>query len=443
MSYSRKFRLPSFGAVFHLVGVLGAGMLPLARLLISRGYVVSGSDLRSPEGDLPQGLKFTQGHSPESVASADVCVFSLAVPEDAPELRRAVELGIPKVSRPELLGVVVESFPKSIAVAGSHGKSSVTAMLAALFECSNPTVLCGADIGDDGFIEGSGELLIYEACEYRDAFLSTRPTCAVLLNLELDHTDYFRNISALEASFSRFAAASERVIYNADDSRLSEICRELNSAGFGRGERAFYRCSPLGRGRFELYRRGERVGDAELSLLGEFNLMNATAAAAVACEFGIPWDKIRSAMGEFRGIPRRLESLGTLGGAPVFYDYAHHPTEIAAGIAALRGAYGGDITVVFRPHTYSRTVSLKEDFKSALGRADRVILLEVFAAREAEVEGVSSKHLAEEMGERALYAESQMAAAELLIGECRGVVVLMGAGDISELKRIIEKNLDK
>ena len=208
MSYSRKFRLPSFGAVFHLVGVLGAGMLPLARLLISRGYVVSGSDLRSPEGDLPQGLKFTQGHSPESVASADVCVFSLAVPEDAPELRRAVELGIPKVSRPELLGVVVESFPKSIAVAGSHGKSSVTAMLAALFECSNPTVLCGADIGDDGFIEGSGELLIYEACEYRDAFLSTRPTCAVLLNLELDHTDYFRNISALEASFSRFAAAS-------------------------------------------------------------------------------------------------------------------------------------------------------------------------------------------------------------------------------------------
>ena len=443
MSQTHKFRLPRVGARIHFIGVLGAGMLPLARLLISRGYIVSGSDLRAPEGDLPPGLNFTQGHSPDNVASADVCVFSLAVPDDSPELCRAAELGIPRVSRPELLGAVVESFSCSIAVAGSHGKSSVTAMIAAVLKSLNPTVICGADIGDDGFIAGSGELLVYEACEYRDAFLKTCPTYAVLLNIELDHTDYFSDISALAASFSRFAASAERVIYNADDSRLSEICNGLNSLGFGRAESAFYRCVPLGRGSFELYRKGERACDAEVSLLGDFNLINATAAAATGYELGISWDEIRYRLAGFRAIPRRLELLGTLGGDAVYYDYAHHPSEISAGIDALRAILGGDITVVFRPHTYSRTASLKEDFKRALSRADRVILLDIFAAREAEIEGVSSERLVDEIGERAIYAESQRAAADLLLCERRGTIVLMGAGDVSELKKIIEKELDK
>ena len=170
MSHSQKFTLPPKGSGFYFIGVLGAGMLPLARLLIARGYRVKGSDTRAPENPLPEGLDFIRGHAPQRLSDTDVCVFSLAVPYDDPELCRAAELGIRCVSRPELLGAVVESFPHSVAVAGSHGKSTVTAMLANLLGELRPTVLCGAGIGYDGFVSGADELLVYEACEYRDAF---------------------------------------------------------------------------------------------------------------------------------------------------------------------------------------------------------------------------------------------------------------------------------
>ena len=443
MSHTEKFELPRVGSRLHFIGVLGAGMLPLARLLISRGYRVSGSDTRSPETPLPRDLDFREGHSPDMLSGAAVCVFSLAVPENDPELCRAAALGIRCVSRSLLLGAVVDSFRCSIAVAGSHGKSSVTAMLASLLKGRQPTVLCGAGIGSDGFVCGSDELLVYEACEYRDAFLLTRPTVALLLNLELDHTDYFKDISALERSFSRFAASAERVIYNADDPILAGICRADSHIGFGRGEESDYRCRPLGQGRFCVYRRGELLGEAMLSILGDFNIMNATAASAVSLELGVPFEEIRSALADYRGIPRRLQRLGTLCGREVFYDYAHHPTEISAGIDALRAHCGGEITVAFRPHTYSRTASLISDFATALGRADRVILLDIFAARESPIEGVSSRALADLIGERAIYAESQTLAADILLREKTGAIVLMGAGDLSQIKEIIEKNLDK
>lgn len=443
MSYSKKTALPKSGDSVHLVGVLGAGMLPLAAFLISRGCKVSGSDLRAPERDLPRGLDFSLGHDPSRLDGASLCVFSLAVPEDDPELRYAAELGIPTVSRPTLLGAAVGSFPLSIAIAGSHGKSSATAMTAAALAPLRPTVLCGADIGECGFVSGSSDLLIYEACEYRDAFLSTEPTVAVLLNLELDHTDYFADISALERSFSSFAASARRVIYNADDARLARISEGFSSVGFGGSEGADYRCRALCHGRFSLEYRGALLGELGLSVLGDFNIMNATAAVAVAGELGLSWEGVRRALSEYRGIPRRLELLGSLRGLPVIYDYAHHPAEIAAGIAALRSVTREEISVVFRPHTYTRTASLLSGFIDALGRADRVILLDIYAAREPVLPGISSEALAEAIGDRAVYAKDQSTAAELILGGEPSAVMLMGAGDISELKEKIEKNLDK
>lgn len=442
MSQLQKFTLPPAGARVHFIGVLGAGMLPLARLLISRGYRVSGSDLRAPDHPLPEELRFVSGHSESCLDDAELCVFSLAVGEDDPELCYAESLGILCVSRPMLLGAVTELFPLSVAVAGSHGKSSVTAMLAALLSSRRPTVICGAGVGADGFISGSGEILVYEACEYRDAFLSTRPTVALLLNLELDHTDYFPDISALEESFYRFASSAERVFYSADDERLARICSGLAAMSFGRGDLADFRCLPLGGRRFGLFRDGEYLCECELSILGDFNLTNATAAAAVASELGLSPEEISAALCDYRGIPRRLERLGLVGGATLLYDYAHHPTEIAAGIDALRGEYG-EVSVIFRPHTYSRTEALMEGFVSALGRADRVVLLDVYGAREEAISGVDSAHLARAIGERAVYAESPARAAELLLSVGRGAIVLMGAGDLSEVKEIFEKNHDK
>ena len=285
--------------------------------------------------------------------------------------------------------------------------------------------------------------MVYEACEYRDAFLSTRPTLAVLLNIELDHTDYFADIAALESSFSRFASSAKRVFYNADDTRLSQICKDLESVGFGRGEGSFYRCTASGGGRFEICRDGVRLGESGLSILGDFNIMNAIAAVSVALELGLPFNGICKALEEYRGIPRRLERLGSLCGAPVLYDYAHHPSEISSGIDAVRSAFGGKITVVFRPHTYSRTASLMNDFIKALRKADRAIILDVVAAREREMLGADSRALAEGIGESAIHVSSQSEAAEILLRDRGSTIIIMGAGDVNELKEKIEKNLDK
>ena len=427
----------------HFTGILGNGMMPLARLLLSRGYTVSGSDLREPESPLPEGMSFSRGHAPEMISGDTLCVHSLAVPYNDPELCRAREVGATVISRPELLGALAASYPVSVGVAGSHGKSTVTAMLAELLSPISPTVICGADIGESGLVAGVGDLFVYEACEYRDAFLSARPNVAVLLNLELDHTDYFSDVEMLADSFHRFAASARRVIYNADDPRLATIATSLGerAVGFGSSPSAEYRFEITERRstmRFVVIRRGTNIGEFALSLLGDFNVYNALAAIAVACELGISSTDLVAPLADFRGIPRRLENIGTLCGIPVIYDYAHHPTEISAGIRALRESGASHITVVFRPHTYSRTAALWDDFVDALSLADRVILTDVYAARESAIEGIDSARLAAAIGEQASYAESAERALELLRMECTDRIILMGAGDLSEIKNKIK-----
>jgi len=446
MSDITKIQTASRNTTFHFIGVLGAGMLPLAALLLHRGHRVSGSDRRSPSGSLPDGLRFWQGSAPERMPPDAVCVFSLAVPEDDPELSVARSRGQITVSRPELLGRIVAEYPVSLGVAGSHGKSTVTALLGTLLAELSPTVLCGADIGERGLVRGGGGLLIYEACEYRDAFLSTRPTVALLLNLELDHTDYFPDLAALRRSFSRFADSAALTVYNADDENLAEIASALGDrvVSFGRSSAADYRYEPLCFGeetRFAVYARGARLGEFTLAIPGSFNLKNATAAIATAAELGVPAESIARRLAAFRGIPRRLQEIGRLAGQPVIYDYAHHPTEIAAGIDAVRATGKDHVTVLFRPHTYSRTASLWEDFVRALRRADRVILLDVFAAREEPIAGVDSRGLAAAIGPSAVYARDDAEAVSCLLAEPSRATILMGAGDLDGVRKILEKSL--
>lgn len=445
MSDMIKNQIMKPGTPFHFIGALGAGMLPLATLLLHRGHPVSGSDRRSPEAPLPAGLQFWQGSAPERISRGAVCVFSLAVPDDDPELTVSRARGQIILSRPELLGMIVAEYPVSVAVSGSHGKSTVTAMLGAILADLSPTVLCGADIGERGLVRGGDGLLIYEACEYRDAFLSTRPTVALLLNLELDHTDYFPDLPALRRSFSRFAASAALTVYSADDESLARVAATLGDrvVSFGTSPAADYRYEVVGIGektRFAVYARGERLGEFTLSIPGSFNLKNATAAIATAAELGVPAESIARQLAAFRGIPRRLQEIGRLAGRPVIYDYAHHPTEIAAGIDAVRAMGNDSVTVLFRPHTYSRTASLWEDFVRALRRADRVILLDVFAAREEPVAGVDSPSLAAAIGATAIYAPSDAEALALLFAEPPRATLLMGAGDLDGVKKFFEKN---
>ena len=429
----------------HFIGGLGAGMLPLATLLADRGFRVSASDRREPSFPLPQGIEFWHGQKPERIQPDAICVYSLAVPEDDAERAFATARGQTVISRPRLLGMLVAEYAASVGVAGSHGKSTVTAMLSQILSDLSPTVLCGADIGEHGLVRGGDSLLVYEACEYRDAFLSTQPTVALLLNLELDHTDYFADIHALERSFARFSASAELTVYNADDERLVKLMqgRDENAVSFGASSLADYRYEILSVGdvtRFAVHHGGEPLGEFCLQIPGSFNLKNALAAIALATELGVPADTAARRLAAFRGIPRRLERIATRSGYPVIYDYAHHPTEIAAGIDAVRAEGQEQVTVVFRPHTYTRTASLWDDFVRALRRADRVILLDVFAAREEAIAGIDSRNLALAIGERATYARSDTEAALLILEQPPCATMLMGAGDLDGVKKILEKN---
>ena len=433
-------------AKIHFVGILGAGMMPLALLLAERGYTVSGSDVASSRHIDDERITFYRGHRAEQAAGCDLAVYSLAVPKDNPELTAAREAGIPTVSRPELLGALVSEHRVSIGVAGTHGKSTTTAMLGNVLSVLSPTVICGAELKDGGScISGSDAVAVYEACEYKDAFLTTRPTVALLLNLELDHTDYFRDIDALSSSFLRYASSAQLTVYNADDENLAQISRKIEgrAVSFGVTPGADYRYEIDGLGsstHFTVYKHGKRFGAFTLGVMGCFNVQNAVGAIAVASELGVSNEEIERGIASFRGLRRRLEKIGELSGAAVFYDYAHHPSEIFAGISAVRASGSERVTVVFCPHTYTRTKSLWDGFVSALSTADRVILTDVFAAREEAIEGINSRRLAEAIGERAEYAETPRRAAEILRAVSSDSIVLMGAGDLYELMNIL---LDK
>lgn len=431
------------GARIHFIGILGSGMMPLAHLLAERGYTVSGSDIAEPRNLSSTEITFYKGHSAEQVFGCDLAVYSLAVPKNNPELISAHEEGIPTVSRPELLGALVSEHAVSVGVAGTHGKSTATAMLGAAMSELSPTVICGAELkGGKSFLSGDGSIAVYEACEYRDAFLATQPTVALLLNLELDHTDYFKDIEALRASFLRYAASSQLTVYNADDENLSLISNRIEgrAISFGASPSADYRYEIDGLGastRFTVYKQGARLGAFTIGVMGCFNVQNAVAAIAAASELGVSVDRIERGLASFQGLRRRLEKIGEISGVPVLYDYAHHPSEIFAGISAVRASGREHVTVVFRPHTYSRTKSLWDGFVSALSSADRVILTDVFAAREEAIEGINSRRLAEAIGERAEYAETPERVALLLRSFTSDSVILMGAGDHSDVLRVL------
>jgi UDP-N-acetylmuramate--alanine ligase len=329
-----------------------------------------------------------------------------------------------------------------VGVSGSHGKSTVTAMIGKIFSDAglSPTVLSGARLYRSKlpFSIGALDYLVYEACEYKDSFLSFSPTVAVFLNMELDHTDYFRDEKALASSFLKAMARAETVIVNRDDSALYSLAERSGRRVISYG--ASYGCdyryetisAEAGNIRFRVFEAERELGEVCLSLLGEFNVSNATAAIAAAREVSVEFSAVAKSLSEFCGIQRRLEGIGNYKGRALYYDYAHHPTEIKASISAVRGAFGGKVTVIFRPHTYSRTAGLWEGFKEALSSADFVILLDIDAVREREIAGVSSERLAGEIGALFLCVEADI---DNLLSETEGAIILMGAAELSGVKK--------
>ncbi len=436
-------------SVIHFIGIGGVSMYTLARLAARQGVKVTGSD-RTPSSrtrDLSmRGISVKIGHDSSNVDGATLVVYSHAISDTNPELRYAKNLAIPCVSRPEFMGAMMLAFRSRIGVSGTHGKSTTVAMLDLIFSSAlcEPTTLSGADLSIGSPIrEGGEDLLLYEACEYRDSFLSFSPSVAVALNLEYDHPDYFEDIKALKASFRRaISRATQFAVVNLDDENLSEIIPEIKSrvVTFGQSERAEYRYLITGffdtGFEFMVYHNKMAIEKFRLNIPGVHNVSNAAAAIVTALEYGIDATTVAGAISSYRSISARLELVGSRHGRPVYLDYAHHPKEIQATINTLKLLCRDMLTVVFKPHTYSRTAALWEDFSASLSLADHIILTDIYPAREQPIKDINSRRLAQDIGDRAIFSPDYEVA-YCVDNYTSGAIVIMGAGDMEGIKKDI------
>ena len=436
------------GSGIHFVGVGGVSMSSLARLSILAGARVSGSDRDLGEHThilATMGAHIHAGHSPDNIPeNTDLVVYSSAISEANPELVRAEELGIPVVSRARFMGALMLEYKHRIGVSGTHGKSTTTAMIDAIFTLAgrNPTTLAGEDIPDVGspLRVGEKDHLIYEACEYKDAFQMFLPSIAVALNMEMDHVDYYKDEKSLKSSFARaMSRATDFALINEDDDNLFRIKKKISTRviTFGANESSDYRYNIVSFGdnsyTFSITKLGKTVGIFKVSLMGAFNIINACAAAIVALECGISANIIAEALKNFGGVKRRLERVGAYLGRVVIYDYAHHPTEVSCSINTIRMAYPGEVTVIFRPHTFSRTEYFWREFRQALALADHVVITDIYPARENPIPGVTSENLAKAIGSKAIYAKDSEIVDTVNL-HTHGTIIVMGAGDLEDVK---------
>ena len=437
------------GAKIHFVGVGGVGMYSLFTLSERFGFCVSGSDRersRLTDSLISAGKDVKIGHCAENADGKDLLVYTLAISEDNPETVRGGERGTPCVSRAEYLGALMEKYIIRIGVSGTHGKSTSCAMLDRIF-CSagkNPTTLCGASLPEISLpVRVGGEkYFIYEGCEYKDSFLRFSPTVSVFTNLELDHVDYFNNIEEIKSSFLKAMDLSGTAVINIDDENLYSLFSKTKSnvVTFGEREDSNYRYSVIGnRGgfySFEVFKKDKSVLKCDLAVAGKHNVKNAVGAAAAALEVGIPGEVIEDALSSFSGIERRMERIGSFGNSDVYYDYAHHPTEIECAVNTVKEITGKSVTVIFKPHTYSRTAGLMTDFVGALSLADKVLLCDISAIREAEIPGVNSSRLAEMIGNKAKKISEEEIIEELSCAD-NGAIIIMGAANLDTVKEKI------
>ncbi len=448
----RRALLFGEGARLCFLGIGGVSMYALALLFMRRGTFVFGQDRREGERTRALARHGVRVYIPEAgaaVESATAVIASLSVEEGDPDLQRARARGIPVFTRGDLLGAWMEGYSTSVAVSGTHGKSTVTAALSTVFSFAgrDPTVLCGANLShsEEAFRIGGEEYLIAEACEYGDSFLSLRPSLSLFLNLEWDHPDYFPSEEALVRSFSRAAMGSKVVLYNANSPLL---CRAIEAYG---GQNALsVGCSPdcdfcfetvsyeNARATVRFWERGKAPVDVPLLVIGRFQAENAAMVLAAAAYLGICPETAGAALSAFGGIARRMTPVFSDGARTIYYDYAHHPTEIRATVQTLRELHGAPITVLFRPHTFSRTEALFEKTAAALSLADRLFITDIDGARESTGR-VSADMLAKAAG--GTYIPLSKAAEIEPLPE--GVTVLMGAGDLSSVLAALKKRCEK
>ena len=438
----------------HFIGIGGISMSGLAEILLERGFTVSGSDAR--ESELTKkleahGAKLFYGQKAENIMEGtDVVVYTAAVHPDNPEYAAAAGRSIPILTRAELLGQIMRNYNQSVAVAGTHGKTTTTSMLTEILmdEKKNPTISVGGMLDSIGgnIRVGGPELFVTEACEYTNSFLSFFPNMEIILNIEADHLDFFKDIEDIRHSFRKFAEllpANGVLIINSDIRDYKEICDGLPIKVITVGSdpaKSHYSAADVtfnenACATYTLLEDGKAIDTITLGVPGIHNVYNSLAAIAAAHELGIRGEGIRNGLLRFTGTHRRFEKKGMIGGVTVIDDYAHHPQEIAATLAAAKNYPHREIWCVFQPHTYTRTKALMEDFAKALSVADHVVLADIYAARETDNLGISSETLAEKiaaLGTDTHYFPSFDAIETFLLENCVNgdLLITMGAGDI-------------
>jgi UDP-N-acetylmuramate--alanine ligase len=443
----------------HFVGIGGIGMSGIAEVLLNLGYQVSGSDLRHSAVTtrlVKLGASISEGHSAENVAGVEVVIVSSAVARGNPEIVAAHQRHIPVIQRAEMLAELMR-LKYGIAIAGMHGKTTTTSMVAAVLAAGglDPTVVVGGRVDAMGSNArlGKSEYLVAEADESDRSFLKLSPILAVVTNIDREHMDCYRDMQDVEETFLTFMDSVPfygAVIACNDDDNLRRLLVgvERRIVTYGRREGSDFQilhlqCGPgnsgVGLSQFEVAYRGRELGSFELRVPGEHNVSNATAAIAVGVGLDVPLEVIRLGLAEFNGVDRRFQVIGKADGVTVVDDYGHHPTEIRATLAAARQCGFARVHVIFQPHRYTRTQALLDDFATAFRDADSLMVLDIYAASEQPIPGVTGEVLADRIteigGQEALYVPSFEEAAEFASRAAKpgDLVLTLGAGSIAQL----------
>jgi len=446
----------------HFVGIGGIGMSGIAEVLLNLKYTVSGSDLN--ESDITQrlrtlGANIFQGHREEQIEGADVVVISTAVRLTNPEVEEAYRRSIPVIPRAEMLAELLK-MKFSVAVSGSHGKTSTTSMISTILAHGelDPTMVIGGKLGSIGSNAklGGGAVIVAEADESDGSFLTLSPDLAVITNIDREHLDHYRDIGEIKSAFLQFANSVpfySITVVCTDNERVQEILPQIKrkTVTYGLVGSADYmaeniRLENYG-SRFYVLERNIPLGEIVLHVPGRFNVVNALAAIAVAREFGLPFDVIREGLTLFEGVQRRLQVKAVLDGVTIVDDYGHHPTEIQETLAAAKEAWKHRLIVVFQPHRFSRTQALLPEFSQSFAKADQVILMDIYSAGEEPIQGVSSQILRDtliENGHRHVsYIHDQDSIVDHLMETVRptDTVITLGAGNVWTIGEMLVKRL--
>ena len=429
------------GRHVHLVGIGGVSMRPLGLVLKGMGLLVTGSDMNSSVSTdelIAQGIHVSIGHRADNIQGADCIIRTAAAHNDTPEIQAARAAGVPIFERAQAWGVIMQEYKNAICFSGTHGKTTATSMMTHILMAAewDPTVMIGGYLPmlHAGHRVGHGDTIVLESCEYCDSFLNFYPTLAVVLNIEADHLDYFKDLKAIEHSFHQFAElATDRILVNGDDANTLDAMEGLSYVTFGLGEQNRIRAVNTSADwqHLDVLCDGQLYCHLDLKVLGRHNVLNALSAAGAAWLLGVPGEAVSAGLATFTGANRRLQFKGKFNGADVYDDYAHHPGELSATIDAVRSMNYKRIILAFQPHTYTRTHALFHDFVQELRKPDVTVLAEIYAARERNTVGISSMDIQKEIP-GSVYCETlpQVTAYLRSIAQEGDVILTVGAGDI-------------